>query len=330
MQIAKLKQLEEAIHLEKNFIVSSHIHPDGDNLGSVLAMLLFLKKLGKNAVALLEDDIPEYLSFLPSYLDIVTDADAISEMISQDYTIIALDCANVARLALPKELLPNARAVINIDHHRGNENFGSLNLIDSAISSTCELVADLLTERDESFIDADIATCLLAGILTDTNRFLYESVTSVTLKKAADLIEKGAEKDMLMDRLYRSGSYSFMRFLATCLSRIEVCNEISFLMIPTELFIEYALSPADVDELIPYVINLAGIEIGIVAKEITKNRFKLSLRSKGEFDVNRLAAQFGGGGHRNASGCYIEGEWEDCKKRLLKVIEGQRNDARIH
>lgn len=314
-----------------DFIVTSHISPDGDNIGSTLSMYYTLNKLGKNVYYVLDDNPPQNLKFLVENINILK-----SEEVSlTNYNIIALDCGDKNRICLSKELVDNSKSIICIDHHISNDYYGDFNYIDTEASSTCELVYNVLVEYEKSenikIIDEDISTCLYTGLVTDTGNFAYSNAHPSSFEMAKDLLLRGAKKDTIIQNVFQSNPYNYYKLLGEALNTLDIVDEkIASIMITKEMLKRNIISFNDVDGITSYTRDINGVEVGILLKEKKENEIKVSLRSKAYVDVSKIAQSFGGGGHIRAAGCTIYSNIEDAKKQLVdavvKVVQGDKNE----
>ena len=304
-----------------DFIVTSHISPDGDNIGSTLSMYYTLNKLGKNVYHVLDDNPPQNLKFLVDNINILK-----SEEVSlNNYSIVALDCGDKNRICLSQDLIDNAKSIICIDHHASNDYYGDFNYVDIEASSTCELVYNLLVEYEKSeninIIDESIATCLYTGLVTDTGNFAYSNAHPSSFDMAKNLLLKGAQKETIIQSVFQSNPYNFYKLLGEALNTLDIVDEkIASIMITKEMLKRNIISFNDVDGITSYTIDIAGVEVGILLKEKKENEIKVSLRSKSYVNVSKIAQSFGGGGHIRAAGCTIYSSVEDAKKQVVEAV----------
>ncbi len=306
--------------IEKNqlFIISSHVGPDGDNVSSSLAFKLALQKLGKEAYYIIDDELPQNLSFLRDYDKQLTSEKIQGYLEGKEYVFIGLDCGVVDRLKISKTIFKNSFRVINIDHHEKNEMYGDYNFVDENMSSTCELVYHHLKEYYPQCLTRDVATCLYAGILTDSGNFMYDCANSTTLMAASDLLEKGADRTTIVNSIFRSQDKNYLKLLSEVLSTIQVDGILATAYLKKDMLERYHISYNDVENLVDYVINIYGVKIGILFKEKDIKEIKLSLRSKGDLDVASFARKYSGGGHKNAAGCSITGLLDEVMESVIK------------
>lgn len=322
-----IKRLNEG----QNFIVTSHVNPDGDNVGSSVGMTRFLRAMGKNAIHVLEDSVPENILFLLEDYELIRQSDQIpQDFLEKDYDLIVLDSAEKNRIALPWELAEKAQQVMNIDHHISNTNFGDINYICSDIGSTSEVICNILRAMDEHKIDEKIATALYTGISTDTGNFMFPSVTPKTFYTAAFLTQRGADRNRVANEVYRNVSPGFRLLTKMALETFEIKNKVGIMLMSLEMLQESGVDYKDTDLLANVAVDTKGVEVGILVKERENNTYKISLRSKDCVNVCEIARQFGGGGHFHAAGCTINGTAEEVIQRLQAVSEAQIQKDLLH
>ena len=303
------------------FVVTSHISPDGDNIGSTLSMYYALNKLGKNVFYVLDDNPPLNLRFLLKDIKVLRS----EEFKLEDYSIIALDCGDKKRICLSDEIINNAKKLICIDHHASNDHYGDFNYIDIDASSTCELVYNFLKRFSEvnnlNIIDEKIATCLYTGLVTDTGNFAYANTHPSSFEKAKDLLLTGAKKEEIIQNVFQSNPYNYYKLLGEALNTLEIVdNKVSSIMITKEMLKRNVISFNDVDGITSYTRDIEGVEVGILLKEKKENEVKVSLRSKNYVNVSKIAKTFNGGGHIRAAGCTIYDSIENAKEKVLKEV----------
>ena len=303
------------------FVVTSHISPDGDNIGSTLSMYYALNKLGKNVFYVLDDNPPLNLRFLLKDIKVLRS----EEFKLEDYSIIALDCGDKKRICLSDEIINNSKKLICIDHHASNDHYGDFNYIDIDASSTCELVYNFLKRFSEvnnlNIIDEKIATCLYTGLVTDTGNFAYANTHPSSFEMAKDLLLTGAKKEEIIQNVFQSNPYNYYKLLGEALNTLEIVdNKVSSIMITKEMLKRNVISFNDVDGITSYTRDIEGVEVGILLKEKKENEVKVSLRSKNYVNVSEIAKAFNGGGHIRAAGCTIYDSIENAKEKVLKEV----------
>jgi phosphoesterase RecJ-like protein len=294
----------DALRANERFIVTSHENPDGDALGSLLAMHLALVELGKDSVMVLVGDSPLPAEY--GFLDVV--GAGLRRAVTDDHVdrvLVAVDSAQETRLTDARLL--DAPLVVNIDHHHDNTRFGSVNLVADGASSTAEVLADVFAELGLSLTPA-IAEALYTGLVTDTGRFQYSNTTPRALRLAADLVEAGANPQRVFQAVYESMPFPKLRLLARALERASLHAD-------GRIVISYLVRAdfSDVDALEPYsegiidvLRSVEGVELGALIREQVRDdgpARKVSLRSSTErVDVSAIARKSNGGGHRQAAG----------------------------
>lgn len=315
------RNMDDALKLinrSDNIFICSHIQPDGDSIGSVLALAMAIRKLKGNAnVNVIKvDNIPSYFQFLP-------EVDMIKEQeINQDVELfISLDSSDTERLGIGKDFLTKAKSVINIDHHVTNENFGDVNIVLPTSGSTCEIVYKFI-EYMNIGIDKSIASCLYTGINTDTGRFMYSNTTYETHLIIAELIKTGIDINDINMNIYQNMTLERTKLFLEALNRLELYadNRVGIAVVSQEMLNKTNASMEDSEGIVSFVRDINTIEVACLLKEFSENEIKVSLRSKRFVDVAEISTKFGGGGHIRAAGCTIYKSLEVAKKMILDEI----------
>lgn len=306
------------IESSKNICITSHINPDGDSIGSVLALGLALNRNGyKNIYMIINDEIPKDLLFLPE-IDLIRKEYSVEEL----DLLIALDCGDINRVGISEELLRASNFIINIDHHITNTCFGDLNIINSDSSSTGEMIYDILKSMNLR-IDKDIATSLYVAISTDTGSFKYDSTTSKTHIIASKLLEVGIDINYINTNLYHSRSIEKTNLLIESLNSMELLKQgkLALAIVTKEMLEKCNASIEDADIIIDFIRDINGVEVACIIKEIDDSTLKVGFRSKRYVDVSAIAKNFNGGGHIRASGCKLYCSVEEGKRLILEEID---------
>lgn len=319
--ITNIENIIDYINGSNDFVVTSHISPDGDNIGSTLSMYYSLKKLGKNVSYVLDDTPPKNLSFLLKDINILKS----NEFNEDKFNIISLDCGDRKRICISDELKDKAQNIICIDHHASNDAYGDFNYIDIDASSTCELVYNVLVSYNEKYnvdlIDQNIATFLYTGLVTDTGNFMYSNTHPSSFDMAKNLLLKGAKKESIIQNVFQSNPANYYKLLGEALNTLDIVNEkVACIAITKEMLKRNVISFNDVDGVTSYTRDIEGVEVGILLKEKKENEVKVSLRSKSYVDVSKIAQSFGGGGHIRAAGCTIYDSVENAKKKVMDAV----------
>jgi phosphoesterase RecJ-like protein len=325
----ELAQAAEAIRGGERFLVTTHENPDGDALGSMLAMKLALDQLGKDSSMLLVGDAPlpgEY-SFMP--------LDGLVRHVPDDASqriLLTLDCANESRIGPDPEVLQLSPLVVNIDHHHDNSRFGDVNVIDAKASSTGELLRDLFRELDIELTPA-IAEALYIALVTDTGRFQYTNTTPKSLRLAAELVEAGADLHRIFQGVYESVQFAKLKLLARALERAQVYEGgrlvVSYLL--RDDFQEVGAAEPYSEGIIDYLRAVEGADMAVLIREPPRSGgplHRVSLRaSHDELDVSAIARKSDGGGHRQAAGFSSEASIDEITDFVRREFAAAQPDA---
>ncbi len=293
-------EIVDAVEKGASFLVATHIYPDGDALGSLLAMGEILRAMGREAFLYTEEPVSHLYDFLPGSAELGHDPGDVSRF----DCAIALDCGDRYRLGRRMERILAVKPALMIDHHAGNKPFGDLQWVEPERSSTGEMVFEL-ARRLGVELSRDAAYCLYAAIVSDTGAFKYSSTSSRTMRIAADLLDMGIDPAEVAGKLFDNYTENRLRLLKMVLDTLELHEggRVAVIRATAEMFAETGTSGADTENFINYPRSLASVRVAAFLKETDENLVSVSLRSKGErCDVARVAALFGGGGHRNAAG----------------------------
>ncbi len=309
--------------LEKNnsFLITSHKNIDGDAIGSELALYFILKKLNKKPIILNQDRLPRIYNFLPDSDKVHCLEDNYINIKNIDVGII-VDCSNFERIEETYKIFKNIKNIINIDHHNSNKKFGKLNYIDSSASSVGEIIYDLIKFINLDLLDEKISTCLYTAIITDTGSFRYSNVSSKTFSVVSDLASQGIKPNLIADNIYNRNTYSGLKLLGKALLTLEVdeSNYVSWLTITRDMLNNTEANDEEVEGIIDMARTLENTEVSILFRETKDNKIKVSFRSKGDFNVNKFAGKFNGGGHPNSSGCVCSGKIAEVKEKILSEL----------
>ena len=306
-----LKQIQKA----EKIVILTHESPDGDAVGSSLAMKLILEKLEKNADVI----IPEYsrlFNFLPSAEKIMID----SEIKNYDLAI-SVDCATLKRMA-KKEYFENAKSTIVIDHHGSNTMYGDLNYVNPASPACCEVIAGMVKSY-EIDITKDIGTCLMTGIITDTGGFRHVGITPETFEFTADLIRLGVDVPDIYKRTLNTKTRANFELTKKVMDRMEILEDgkVSFTYMDKKDEEEVGAEPGDHEGLVEIGRDIEGVEVSIfIRQKENEDAYKVSMRSGNKVNVSDICFLFGGGGHPRAAGALIQGNVEQVKEKLMKEV----------
>lgn len=295
--------------------IMSHIMPDGDSIGSSLALCSALKKFGKEVSFILDDSIPKIYKFLEGSGEVRSP----EENKSFD-AVIVLDCGDAERLGKSRLYLED-NFVINIDHHISNNNFGNLNLVDANVSATGEIVYRIIKELGID-MDKGISECIYTAIVTDTGQFQYSNTTAVTHRIAGDLINNGVSVPFIFEKIYQNSSKGKVFLMKAALNSLEFYynDSIACISITTEQMKEANAKDEDSEGIINLVRDIECVEVAVFLKELEPNKIKVGLRSKKVIDVAAIALRFGGGGHVRSAGCMLDETVSEVKEKVIDAI----------
>lgn len=290
-----------ALRSADDLVIACHVNPDGDALGSLLAASIGLRKLGKRTYPTWGTpglSVPHSYAFLPE-IDTIVDLEDLPVL----DTMLVLDCGAADRLGDLEKYSGDASCVVNVDHHPGNENFGTYNVVVTTASSTAELIARMLQDLGVE-IDRDIATCLYTGVVTDTGRFQHSNSTPSTLRLAADLLELGVDAQAVAQEVFESSPFNFLKLVGRVLGRAVLIEDESFVYSWfTRTDLDDTGVPFDeTEKMIDLVRQTRAATVAAMFKENDQGEFRVSLRSKGPVSVGAIARSLGGGGHELAAG----------------------------
>ena len=314
-----LKEIAEQLKTKDDFAILFHVRPDGDSVGSGLALYRALLSLGKSVSVICSDVIPSRFSFLPNVKDIKT-------VFDRKYSVcIALDCADIERMGDNAYEFSKCTDTFNIDHHATNTRFAKTNYVfDTA--SNCENVYSLIKELGVG-IDKDTANALLMGILTDTGGFHHRNVVEETLKSAGELVGLGADITDLSYRMFTNQSKERAKLHGKAMSSIKyfLDDKLGIITMFKRDFIETGAKREDTEGFIDFVMGIDTVKVGIALTEMDNGTFKASMRSKGP-DVSKIAGVYGGGGHVLASGCQLSGDYYEVLDKLVYTVSQYLDD----
>ena len=308
----------------QSFVLSTHVNPDGDALGSELALYSFLKDLGKQVKIFNTDTAPKNYRFLPFY-----DAILPAKAFQQDFpeVLVVLDAGVLKRIGayLSRSLIPT-QATVNIDHHSAAEPFGDYNLVETDASSTSEIIYRLIRHHGTP-IGKERAICLYTGIMFDTGCFRYSNSTPMAHHVAADLIEEGIVVDEIYRAVYESMPIGTLLLLSEVFQTFGTTpdGKIGWLYATQEMFRKTGTTRDNVDGFINHIRSVDTVEVAILMSEQKNGESKASLRSKSSVDVGEIASVFGGGGHQRAAGCEIDAPCEEAIGQLVATVQRQMN-----
>ncbi|KGP80971.1 MULTISPECIES: DHH family phosphoesterase [unclassified Paenibacillus] len=305
-----------------DYLVVSHVQPDGDAVSSTVTVGWLLSCLGKTFTMINEGEIPQRMHFLWEAGKIVNMTEQPPER--KYKAIICVDCADFSRVGLTRHYFEEDAVILNIDHHPTNDAYGTVNIIKPDAAATAEILFDFLNLFPVKW-NKDVATAVYTGLLTDTGGFRYANTSPNVMTTASKLLEHGVDGPYLAQILLEQVTLPQVRILNQALSSLQMTDDgkIAWVVITPEDMIACGAANEDLEGVVNYPRNIQGVEVGIFFKVINDNAVKVSLRSAGKVDVASLAQNFGGGGHVLAAGCRVEGKLEDIVALVLKQVNTQ-------
>jgi phosphoesterase RecJ-like protein len=309
-----LSEVVDLIESKHRFMITAHVRPDGDSLGSSLALYWILKDLGKDPVVIMRDRVPHAYLTLPGAEDVLVmeEADEIYD------GCFVIECSDIDRPGLASLELQH---VVNIDHHSTTALFGNINWIDSTASAVGEMIYNLCKALGVT-PTKEIAICTYTALLTDTGSFQYSNTTERTFKIASELVRRGVEPSQISQALFYSYPYSKIKLLGLALSTLErdESGQIAWIRVTRDHMIDAGASEEDADGIVNYALSIGDVKAVAFFKELDDGSYRISLRSKNKINVARVAEQFGGGGHKNAAGCALEGSYETVSEQVISGL----------
>lgn len=332
----KYQEFDAILKSAKNILIVSHVNPDGDTLGSMCALHLgILSNYKKKSEMLILSKLPQIYAFLPC----IKQAKTLSEFDkSREYDlVIAVDVASLDRLIDAKILFDKAKFSVNIDHHRTNDNYGTISFVEPKASSTGEVLYKIMKKlqwgvnilpssakgkqiQGDKYL-LDIATCLYTAILTDTGGFRFENTSAQSFKIAAELTEMGVNPKELYKKCYESKTKAMMLFQNYCVSKAVFSkkDKIAYAMIYKKDMEKFGVGDDATDGIVESLRAIVEVEAAFVVKETDSRVCKISMRSK-NMDISKVCSRFGGGGHKFAAGCTIKSTCDEAIKKILNEI----------
>ena len=309
-----LDEILEEIKIADTIVISAHESPDGDAIGSCMAVKLILEQMGKNPdVILLE--YSRLFNFLPEIDEVKKESDV------ERYDLaISLDCGNLARLS-GRKYFEKAKRTIVIDHHGSNNMYGDLNYVNPASPACCEILASMM-EYYQMEMTKDIGTCIITGIITDTGGFRHQGTNPESFEFAAELLRKGVNISEIYKKALRTKTKANFLLSRKVMDRMEMLEDgkVTFTYITLEDEKEVGAEPGDHEGLVDIGRDIEGVEVSIFLRQKEDNLFKASLRSGSYVNVSDVCLMFGGGGHIRAAGANIQGTLEEAKGKILKEV----------
>jgi len=309
-------EIVSAIRSAETALLLLHDNPDGDTIGSGLALYAILSRMGKRAILCCNDPIPKTYRFLPGWDQIRKPA---PERARHDLAIF-IDCSDPDRAPQCLESLAPHGKVLNIDHHGTNTAYGDINWVDPRAAAVGQMIFHLIAALDMT-PTPDEALCLYASIVSDTGSFRFDNTTPEAHEIAAALLRTGMDAGLVRERLFENRERGDIRLLALALRTMEITRDgsIAVMSVTRDIWEEARAEDQAMEGLVNYARSIAGVKIALLLREVEDNKVKVGFRARGNYDVGALAAQFGGGGHPGAAGALLEGPLAEVKARVMEA-----------
>jgi len=305
-----LSQVVELIENKEKFAITTHVRPDGDGVGSSLGLCWLLRSLGKEAEVIVRDEIPPSYRQLPGADEIRR----VSEINGNYDAVFVIECSDIDRPGIAKLA---EQFTVNIDHHATSEHFGTINWIDATASAVGEMIYNLC-KAIGGRVSKEIAECVYMALVTDTGSFHFPNTTERTLKVASELVKVGVQPSQISEAVYNSYSWSRVALLQRVLATAhrDDSGRIAFLRQTLQMVEETGSVDGDNNGFVNMPLVAKEIVGAVYMREVQPNTYRVSLRSKGCINVARVAESFGGGGHKNAAGFRVSGDWDEVEKEI--------------
>lgn len=311
-----LHEICEVMKSRHRILITSHVLPDGDSIGSVVGLGLALASEGKDVYLVMQDKVPEMYRFLQGTEKILFP----HELSARPELVIFLDCGDVSRVG-DDWIGPYIRdiPVINMDHHISNGHFGQYNFVDVQAAATAEIIFFLLSEMNLP-LTAQVAAALYTGIVMDTGSFQYQNTTTRTFQTAAVLLDHGVDLSVIRENLYESKSLKNLQLISAAIDHLHFAAEgkIAWTYLDQAVMKKFQADSEHCEGIVNYPISLQNVKIGLFFREMENGSVKVGMRCRSGFDVNKIALYFGGGGHQQAAGCTVDGPIREAIKLVIE------------
>jgi len=311
-----IEAVVDVLRSEDDFLITSHLKPEGDSIGSQLALKLSLLQLGKSAVVVNDDPVPGMFEFLPGSETIVNP----SAMDGVPPVSVVVDCGQWDRLGEAGALARKAATVLNIDHHPDTRGIGKYNYIDPIAAASGEQIYEIA--RRLGTLDHDVALCIYVAIVSDTGGFRYSNTTPETHRITSELMRLGVKANEVAYKLYESDPPNLIRAMGIALSQVRFKNGVAWARLSKEDLVRAGAwgQPLETEKIIRQIRTINDVRVVVFLTEMEDGLVKVNLRARPGFDVGSLARELGGGGHRQASGCTVEGDLDEIERRVLGEV----------
>lgn len=311
-----LPDVVSVLQEKQSFLITGHVSPEGDAIGSGMALALALRGMGKKAEVINRDPIPQQLLFLP-HEGLFSRNQAITQSVD---ALIVVDSGSFERTGYTGPF--SIPTIVNIDHHITNPSYGDINWVVPTAMATGEMIYDLLKAMEVRFTPS-IATCIYTSLITETGSFRYVNTTSRALQIAGEMIEKGADPFRIATALFEANTSGRLKLLAEVLTKMEVSpdHRIAWIQVSQAQLRKTGTTLEDTEDFVTYPRSIEGVEVAVFFREVGPEQYKISFRSQGKVDVALLAKRWGGGGHIYAAGCTRFGAWEKVRGAILASVQ---------
>ncbi|MDH7444272.1 DHH family phosphoesterase [Aquimarina sp. 2201CG14-23] len=334
MNTSEIKEIKALLSAPKNIVIIPHKNPDGDAIGSTLALHHYLSGFGHHTTVITPNDYPNFLKWIPGE-DTIVKYDSNTELalskIKEADIIFTLDFNHLSRTGNMEAILAaTSTTFIMIDHHQQPDTYAKYMYSDVGMSSTCQMIYHFIEKLgDLDKINADIATCIYVGIMTDTGSFRFRSTTSTTHKVIADLIDRGADNTAIHENIYDANSYSRLQLQGVALRNLKVLPEYktAYITLSQKELDDHNFKKGDTETFVNMGLSLEGIRFALIFIENKGEKIiKISLRSKGDFSVNEFSRNhFEGGGHHNAAGGKSNLSLDETVEKFISILPSYKN-----
>lgn len=309
-------KIRDIIREGKKFLITTHIDPDGDALGSTFSLYWVLKSLGKEACVFLKDSVPYRYEFLPGPPDILH---ALPDELFD--AVFVLDCGNLFRTGDDYERIHALGPLVSIDHHETNEGFGVINIVENKASSTAEILYKLYRSMEIDYT-YNVAVNVYTAVFTDTGSLRYENADPTAFMICEQMVEAGVKPSHVAQMVYESHPKERFLLLGEVLGTLRTFNgdRIAIAHVTEEMFKKTGTTSEHTDGFSEEFRKIRGVEVSVFIRQTGERRYKISMRSKGTIDVAFVCSRFGGGGHKNAAGCTIDGDLDEVETRLRNAF----------
>ncbi len=309
-----LSQVVELIENNNKFAITTHVRPDGDGIGSSLGLNWLLRSLDKDSEIIARDDVPSSYLQLPGAGDIRK----VSEIDREYDAVFVMECSDIKRPGIARL---DEQFVVNIDHHATCEHFGTINWIDPTASAVGEMIYNLC-KAIGGRVTKEIAECVYLALVTDTGSFHFPNTTDRTLKVASELVKAGVEPSAISEVVYNSYSWSRVALMQKVMATVkrDETGKVAFMRQTLEMVEETGAVDGDNNGFVNMPLVAKEVFASVYMREVEPNSYRVSLRSKGDLNVASIAESFDGGGHKNAAGCRVEGNWDKRESELVSAI----------